>query len=332
MSRSDGEVRVTGAGRGRLDLAPVRRFWSGWFDRGPWPVEDLYYGLLGRFVDRVVVEDPEAFAALRGRSILYLGNHQTGVESLLFSIVASALSGVPTVTLAKAEHRGTWLGKLIRLCFDYPGVADPRVMTFFDREDKASLLRVVGELAAEMKGPGRSVMVHVEGTRSLSCRKPVEKMSGAFLDMALAVGAPVVPVRFLGGLPAEPLATRTEFPVGMGRQEIRLGRPLLPEELAGLHYGARKERVLAAINTLGVPNAVEVPLPGDPAFEARVRAWQEARGVSHEHATLHEVLAELPEPGEAVGRLLLAPDAGDLARDESPEGRWLAELGRRLLG
>jgi len=63
-------------------------------------------------------------------------------------------------------------------------------MTFFDREDKASLVRVIGELAAEMKGPGRSVMVHVEGTRSLSCRTPVEKMSGAFIDMALAVGAP----------------------------------------------------------------------------------------------------------------------------------------------
>ena len=332
VERAGGEVRVSGDGRGRLDLSPVREFWTRWFDRGPWPVEDLYYGLVGRFVDRVVVEDPAAYAALRGRSVLYLANHQTGVESLVFSIVASALNGVPTVTLAKAEHRETWLGKLIAHCFTYPGVTDPRVMTFFDREDKASLPRVIGELAAEMKGPGRSVMVHVEGTRSLTCRKPVEKMSGAFLDMALAVGAPVVPVRFAGGLPAEPVETRLEFPLGMGRQEIRLGRPILPERLADLHYGARKELVVSAINGLGVPNAEEHPLPGDPGFAARVEAWQAAHGVSHEHATLREVLAELPCPGEEVRRLLAAREAASLANDASPGGRWLAELGRRLLG
>jgi acyl transferase domain-containing protein/3-hydroxymyristoyl/3-hydroxydecanoyl-(acyl carrier protein) dehydratase/1-acyl-sn-glycerol-3-phosphate acyltransferase len=332
VERAGGEVRVSGDGRGSLDLASLRSFWTRWFDRGPWPVEDLYYGLVGRFVGRVVVEDPAAFAALRGRSVLYLANHQTGVESLLFSIVASALNEVPTVTLAKAEHRTTWLGRLIAHSFAYPGVTDPRVMTFFDREDKASLVRVIGELAAEMKGPGRSVMVHVEGTRSLSCRNPVEKMSGAFIDMALAVGAPVVPVRFVGGLPADSLEKRLEFPLGMGRQDIRLGKPLMPEVLAGLHYGARKELVVAAINGLGVPNALEQPFRGDPDFERRVNAWQAAHDVSHEHATLHEVLVELEDPGEEVRRLLAAPDAAALAGDESPAGRWLLEMGRRLLG
>ncbi len=332
VERTGGQARVSGDGRGRLDLSILRKFWTRWFDRGPWPVEDLYYGLVGRFVDRVVVEDPAAYAALRGRSVLYLANHQTGVESLLFSIVASALNEVPTVTLAKIEHRDTWLGRLIAHAFSYPGVTDPRVMTFFDREDKASLVRVIGELADEMAGPGRSVMVHVEGTRALSCRKPVEKMSGAFIDLALKVGAPIVPVRFVGGLPADPLETRLEFPFGMGRQDIHLGRPLMPERLVRLHYGARKELVLAAINGLGVPNALERPLPADPVFDERVRAWQFARGVSHEHATLREILAERTSPGDEVCRLLAAPSATSLAGDNSPEGRWLLELGRRLLG
>ena len=40
-----------------------RRFWAGWFDRGSWPGEDLYYGLIERVVGRVVLTDPEAFAA-----------------------------------------------------------------------------------------------------------------------------------------------------------------------------------------------------------------------------------------------------------------------------
>jgi len=67
-SREGGEARVRGDGRGGLDLSPLRKFWTRWFDRGPWPVEDLYYGLVGRFVGRVLVEDPGAFAALRGRA------------------------------------------------------------------------------------------------------------------------------------------------------------------------------------------------------------------------------------------------------------------------
>jgi 1-acyl-sn-glycerol-3-phosphate acyltransferase len=332
VERRRSEVSVSGDGRGRLDISSVREFWAGWFDRGPWPVEDLYYGLVERFLRRVVLEAPEEYGALKGRSVLYLANPQTGVESLIFSIVASALNRVPTVTLAKAEHRESWLGNLIRLCFSYPGVTDPGVMTYFDRDDRASLVRVIAELAAEMAGPGRSVMVHVEGTRALTSRHRVEKMSGAFVDMALKVGAPIVPVRFLGGLPVAPLGTRLEFPVGMGRQEIRFGRPLWPEELAPLHYGARKERVIAAINGLGPPNEAEEPESGDPIFESRVRAWQAARGVSHEHATLHEVLVDVPEPCEPIARLLAAPGAFELGWDASPENAWLSELARQLLG
>jgi hypothetical protein len=157
-------------------------------------------------------------------------------------------------------------------------------------------------------------------------------MSGAFIDMALQAGAPIVPVRFTGGLPVEPAARRLEFPLGLGRQDIHLGRPFLPDELSGLHYGARKKRVLDAINGLGVPNGREEPLPGDPVLEARVGAWQEVRGVSREHATLREVLAGLASPGREVARLLAARSAEALETDGTPEGAWLAELGRWVLG
>lgn len=94
----------------------------------------------------------------------------------------------------------------------------------------------------------------------------------------------------------------------------------------------RRQLVVSAIDGLGDPNAEGQPLPGDGAFAARVRAWHAARGVSHEHARLREVLAELLSPGDEVRRLLASPDAAALAGDGSPEGRWLLELGRRLLG
>jgi len=324
-------VRVSGDAQGALDISPVKAFWDRWFGVGRWPVEDLYYGLIERFLGRVVLDDPDALNAVRGRSAIFLGNHQTGVESLLFSILASGITEVPTVTLAKIEHRTTWLGRLIAHCFDYPGVRDPKLITFFDRDDKASLPAVMGELAAEMAKGGRSVMVHVEGTRSLECRTPVQKMSGGFIDMALAIGAPVIPVRFVGGLPAEPGETRLEFPVGMGRQDIWFGRPILPEELSALHYGARKELVIDAINGLGPANSIELPSEGDAAFAERTQEWQSTRGVSHEHAALGCILEDCAAPTEATRRLLDASSAADI-ESTSPEAAWLHQLASRLLG
>ena len=325
-------ARVETLGPPRLNLAPVKAFWERHFARGRWPVEDLYYGLIERFVRRVVVEDPEALSAVKGRSLLFLANHQVAVESLLFSILASGLTGVPTITVAKAEHRTTWLGKLIRHCFSYPGVVDPRVITYFDREDKESLLAIIAELAAEMAGGARSVMVHVEGTRSLSCQEPVIKMSGAFIDMALKVGAPVVPVRFVGGLPTEAVESRIEFPIGMGQQDVYFGRPLLPEDLAKIPYGERKKRVVEGINRLGPPNAKERPLPGDAGFEARVERWQARTGAGAEHAALLEILKEGADPCAETRRLLRGVEEGALSLGGSAEDRWLAELAGRLYG
>ena len=331
VSREREDVVVRSLGAPAIDLTEVRAYWGEHFGVGRWPVEDLYYGLIERFVGRVHVAEPAALRAVRGRSLLYLANHQVGVESLLFSIIASGLTSVPTVTLAKEEHRGTWLGLLIQHCFEYPGVLDPRVITYFDRSDPESLGRIVAELAAEMVGPGKSVMVHVEGTRSLSCRTPVVKMSSAFIDMAIATRAPIVPVRFTRALPAEPVETRLEFPVGMGRQDIHLGRPLLPELFEALPYKERKGVVIDAINALGPPNALEQPAAPDPEFAAVVREHVAKTGVSEEHAVLFETLARVSEPCAAVSRLLAARGGG-LTFSDTPEDRWLAELGRRLLG
>jgi 1-acyl-sn-glycerol-3-phosphate acyltransferase len=321
------DVVVESAKPATLDLTPVKRFWSEWFQRGPWPVEDLYYGLIQRFVRRVVIEDPAAFARLTGRSAIYLSNHQVGVESLLFSIVASGLQKMPTVTLAKIEHQKTWLGRLIAHSFAYEGIRDPKVIAFFDRSDKASLPGILMELAGQMKSPGRSVMVHVEGTRSRTCTHPVEKMSGAFLDMAMEVGAPVVPVRFIGGLPREPLEMRIEFPFAMGQQDIWFGKPILPEDLKRVPYGERKKIVVEAINALGVRNADEEPLHCNPEFGRTVGAWCAERGVDIEHATLWRVLETVPEPCAETRMLIDAVRA-----KKTPADPWLAELAHRLGG
>ena len=332
LERRPGAVVVADVAPPVIDLSPVRGWWDGYFKIGRWPVEDVYFGLAERFVSRVRLEDPAGFAALRGRGVLYLSNHQVGIESILFSLIATALSGTLTVTLAKIEHRATWLGNLIRHAFAWPGAHDPGVITYFDRSNREELPRIIGVLAREIAGGGKSVMIHVEGTRALTCRAPVQKMSGAFLDMAVATGAAVVPVRFTGGLPVAPAAEKLEYPVGMGAQEIIVGAAITPAELAGLTYKERKERAIDAINALGPAPALEQPHAPDPAFAAAVRGWAEQTGASFEHAALFETLRRLHAPGDDIARLIAGARAGVLELPADARGRWLGELARRLFG
>ena len=323
---------VQDAGPARLDIATVQAFWREYFDIGTWPVEELYYGLVERFVGAVHVEDPAALGALRGRGVLYLGNHQTGIESLIFSIVASALQGIPTLTLAKTEHRTSWLGQLIAHCFTWPGVDDPGVIAYFDRSDPTSLVEITKKLAGA--AGAKSLMVHVEGTRAHAARHRVESMSGVFCDLAINAGVPIVPVRFSGGLPVTPSADKLEYPVAMGRQDYYLGRPIFPRELSALPYKERTEHVMAAINSLG-PNelSVELPLKGDASFAAAVDARVARTGVPVGLSTIVEVLRAREDAGPHVKRLLEAVDAGTApAFGDEPEERWLRDLARMFQG
>jgi hypothetical protein len=203
------------------------------------------------------------------------------------------------------------------------------VIAFFDREDRPSLMQIIGELAREMATVGKSVMVHVEGTRSLTCRTPVEKMSSAFIDMALQVGAPIVPVRFVGALPVDPPENRLEYPVGYGKQDIWIGRPLLPEELQALPLRDRKAAVIDAINGIGPSHAEEHPAPADAEFGALVDAWQRRTGASAEHAALFCTLAARPEKHPDIARIVDAARTGSF---DAGGDRWLAELAGRLYG
>ncbi|MFO0761207.1 MAG: polyketide synthase dehydratase domain-containing protein [Byssovorax sp.] len=333
VRREGTSVHVVDAGPPAMDLGPVEAYWRRFFGIGTWPVEDVYYGLIERFVGDVIVVDPEALERVRGRSCLFLGNHQVAIESLLFSVIASTLVGAPTVTLAKAEHRSSWVGELIAKSFSYPGVRDPGLITFFDREDRDSLVQIIGEIGRSMAEEGKSAMVHVEGTRSLSCREPVVKMSSSFLDMALALGAPVVPVRFTGGLPVEPLSQRIELPLGHGRQDYWIGRPMMPDELRALPLKERKQVVIDAINGLGPGPAREVPNAPDPALRERAERWQARTGTSPERAAILATLEALPRTrSEETKALLAALSAGRLPEGDDPRARWLQGFGRWLLG
>jgi 1-acyl-sn-glycerol-3-phosphate acyltransferase len=281
----------------------------------------------------VVVTDPGGLEQATDRPVIFLGNHQVGIESLLFSIIASTLVSRPTVTIAKDEHRSTWLGRLIELCFEWPGARDPGVIRYFDRARAESMAELLEGLASELKDGTRALMVHVEGTRSTQARQPVQQLSGAFLDLALQVGAVVVPVRFSGGLPVEPVDERLEFPVGFGKQDLWFGEPILPETLQALPLKARKEHVLDALNTLGPPLDEEQPHPGDQEFAEAVETRSAEQGVARTHAAILEALRRAELTSEPAARLVSSLETGRLeVSSHEPQDAWLKALAMMLLG
>jgi acyl transferase domain-containing protein/3-hydroxymyristoyl/3-hydroxydecanoyl-(acyl carrier protein) dehydratase/1-acyl-sn-glycerol-3-phosphate acyltransferase len=314
------------------DLASFRSFWRASIGVGPWPIEDLHLALVERFLGRIVIAEPVAFSRLQGRGCLYLANHQVAIESLLFIMVASAITGTRTMALAKAEHQSSWLGRLVTRGVTYPGVTDPGLITFFDRDDHASFARLAEQATAELASSKKSVLVHVEGTRALSSRTPVTRLSASVIDMALAAGAPIVPVRFARGLPIDDVTDRLDFPVGYGKQDIHFGAPLLPEDLARLPLRDRKDAVFAALNTLG-PGDADAPSEPDPAFAAQVEAWRARTGCSLEDAVFYAALAGASAPeSEGVRRLLEGALRGPLVVGESPADRWLGDFAESLFG
>ncbi|MFO0661934.1 MAG: hypothetical protein U0165_19185, partial [Polyangiaceae bacterium] len=161
-------------------------------------------------------------------------------------------------------------------------------------------------------------------------QQTVSTVSSVFLDMALAAGAPIVPVRFTGGLPIEPLEARIEFPLGYGKQDYWIGRPILPEQLAALPFKDRKELVLSAINGLG-PSS-DQPFPPNPGFEARVNEWASQTGTTPAYAALFSTLEALPSPGHDVKRLIEAAKTGALRIHNTPTDRWLSRLASWFYG
>jgi 3-hydroxymyristoyl/3-hydroxydecanoyl-(acyl carrier protein) dehydratase len=313
-----------------FDRTRTKEFWRGVTGitsaDGGWAGGDVLFALLDRFVENVHLEDPSGIAARRGKGAIYVANHQVAVETILAAIVIGGVSGTVPTLPAKAEHRHTWVGQLTELLSARPGIVDPRLLRFIDRDDPSSVLRLRDDLRGEL-GAGRSVLVHVEGTRATSCRQRVETMSSVFLDLAIETGVDVVPVRFTRGLPIAPAEERLELPVGYGKQDYWIGRGISARELSGLTFAARTKRVLAAINALGVSPDDETPCAPHPELARSVNAWRSAHAVSEAQAAMAIALSELRDPSEE-GRALLAA----LRSSTAPPAAWLAKLAAWLQG
>lgn len=264
IERSGDAVTVRDSEPPQIDCAAVRHFWSDVSGVTEWAMGDLHMGLIERFVRQVELEDPEGFAALRGKPVLYLANHQVAVESITFNVTLSALTELLIRVIAKTEHRKTWIGELLALASQYPNVRRHDPNLYFDRSDPASFFKVLATFRAALEEGPTALMAHADGTRALSCRARTSQVSAVLLDLAIEQNLPVLPVRFVGGLPAEPVSARLEYPFRLGRQDIRIGSAISTAKLRELPLADRSRLVVNAINALAPDD--ELTLPAHPRY------------------------------------------------------------------
>lgn len=287
--------------------------------------QDQARALLGRFVRHLVVAAPGGLAALGQRPVLYLANHQTGIESLLFMLLMQWLHGNPVKALAKNEHRKSFFGTIWKLG---GRVGLPVDLLLFDRDRPDSLKALLAGFDPAATQGSYSLLIHVEGTRALQAHAPVSRISAVVTDLAVARDAAIVPVNFCGGLPLVSHGDKLEFPYEFGQQDYVVGAPIAAAELRHMTLKERGERVTAAINELAQGIAPGPIGCGDPGYKALVRQRMLAYRLSM-HAAVFTLELERLEHKSRASELVLASvrEGAPVAGCEDPALRMLlAEL------
>jgi len=334
---------------GRLDPAPVTAWWRERLGGVETTLEHVVGALMASFLLEVVREGKPAPPGPR----IYLSNHQTALESYLFPLLAAALDGLPLLGVAMLDHGVDWADPMRDFLVAHQDIPAELVAPVrgVPSGDARALLALLPELERDLASGRWSLHLAVEGARERQARHRLRELSMVWLDLASKYGLPVVPIRFLGGLPLEDPGHAQDLPLGFGSQSIFFGAPILPAELAGLAPQARRERILEALNSLGSP-AEEVPHPPDPELARSVGQWIELSGCAGIAAVVLACLERhRPFRGEAsaLGPRVLAhpsdgivaaaflaragaPDPLALVLPDTADGRWAATLAGMAFG
>lgn len=313
-------------------FAIITAFWKRELGIQSWFGGDVYFTLVRRFVNAVEFVDPADFESLKGRGVLFVGNHQVGLESMMFTMLMSGFHDMMTAAIAKSEHGVSWIGRIYASTFGRDDVKSPKLFVLVDRDDKRHMVTTMArefELAGNNE---QSLLVHTEGTRSLQCRIPVQVVARSLVDRAVKARMPIVPVRFVGGLPVEPLAERIEFPYRYGKFDIVVGKALHPETLEPMASDARRDAVLEAMIGVGEPWELEEPYPGDERIAAEVPADMAARGVDEAQAVLTSILGAIEQPSADTATVLKALRSGTSLPADLERRDWLVRCARDVCG
>ncbi|MBU2983761.1 polyketide synthase dehydratase domain-containing protein [Saccharophagus degradans] len=311
----------------------IRDYWRASISANGGLVEDIFMAIAHRFTGTIKNNNIcsgkliQAQRDSKPKGVLYLANHQVGVESVLFAIAMSALNGMPVSALAKKEHAHSWIGNMLTALAPFNA---KNLLTLINRENPTAVLQVMGKAMQAVAMGEHSLLVHIAGTRSLAAREAQTTISSSLIDAAIKAGVDIVPVLFHGGLPIEPAKQRLEFPLGMAKQDWTLGRAIPAHILANLNSAEQKQYVLNALNGLDDILVNEQPNKPQVEFEKQVASISNC---THEQAVIYQCLQHSPFALSNHGQALMAAVNGQRAWNlESEQDRALKNVADLVLG
>ena len=219
----------------------------------------------------------------------------------------------------------------------WPAERNPDLVHFADMSSPPTLANALGAQALRIRETGSSLLMAAQRDPALVAGQPVRRLPSAVIELALALDAPIIPIRCAHGLPQVAARDTLEFPTQLGRQSFFFGPPIAPMLLRSLPLKDRKDLILDGLNRLGPAPEDEQPVPGDSEFLEDVRKWADRRAskgcpVAPEAAVLLQVLRAILTPSPGIVRLLEAIENDQAPEVSEPDDLWLLDLGRRLAG
>lgn len=255
----------------------------------------------------------------------YYANHQTSYESFLISFIHLAVAGVPLLVVT---HPGLFDNDYGRHCallvehlrrLQHPA-ADLIHVVAVPHELKPARDFLLG-LPHRLEG--RSLLVHVGAWRELHESQPVNTMSKDLMEVTLAMGRRVVPIRISGGLPAQSLGYKFHLPYRMSRLTVDMAPPIEPEALLGLDPLGQRRLILAAINGMAPPAGSYVGRPNNALLKRCLRRHVQT-GSSALKCFLLEAVETMADPSRETELLKEFIRYGVLPGDEVADPEWFA--------
>jgi hypothetical protein len=120
------------------------------------------------------------------------------------------------------------------------------------------------------------------------------------------------------------LKDRLEYPVGYGKQDYYIGKPLYPAQLKDLPLAQRKQFILDSMNTIGADLSEEKPNPANPTLAQTVDKLSKQYQIDPAKAAVAQALKK-----DQRGRLLWNKIVTK-QYEQSAEDQWLVRFAQWL--